>query len=179
MLAALLLTTAVVAERGPKPIHDRHVRPMSDFAHTIVDDALARSPTIRHLVDVIEQSDAIVYINFEYHTPALGVTQMLTATPYGRFISIAIDITLSADRREEILGHELQHATEIIAAPDVRDAAGMQALFKKIGWSLRDKEFETAAAMDTEMIVRRELSGESPKPARAPKTPRQSRQERS
>jgi hypothetical protein len=169
MLAALLLTTAVVAERAPQATHDRHVRPMSDLAHVIVDDAVARSPTIRHLVDVIEHSDAIVYVNFEYHTPALGVTQMLTATPYARFISIAIDITLPADRREEILGHELQHATEIIAAPEVKDDAGMQALFRKIGWGLRDREFETAAAMETEMRVRKDLNGVPSKPARTPK----------
>ena len=169
MLAALLLTTAVVAERAPQPTHDRHVRPMSDLAHTIVDDAVARSPTIRHLVDVIEHSDAIVYVNFEYHTPALGVTQILTATPYARFISIAIDVTLPSDRREEILGHEFQHATEIIAAPDVKDDASMQALYRKIGWSMRDREFETAAAIDTEMMVRRDLNGAATKPARVPK----------
>lgn len=169
MLAALLLTTAVVAERGPQATHDRHVRPMSELAHAIMDDATARSPTIRHLVDVIEHSDAIVYVMFDYHTPALGVTQMLTATPYARFLSVTIDITLPADRREEILGHELQHATEIIAAPEVRDEAGMLLLFKKIGWSLRDREFETAAAMDTEMLVRHELNGQATKPARAKK----------
>jgi hypothetical protein len=169
MLAALLLTTAVVAERGQTPTHDRHLRPMSALAHAIVDDALDRSPTIRHLVDVIEHSDAIVYVDFEYHTPALGVTQIVTSNAYARFISIAIDITLPSDRREEILGHELQHATEIAADPGVRDDAGMQVLFKKIGWSLRDHEFETAAAMSTEMMVRRDLHGAPTKPARSSK----------
>lgn len=45
-----------------------------------------------------------------------------------------------------ILGHELQHAAEIAAAPWVHDAGTLARLYRRIGLRLGSNAFDTAAA---------------------------------
>ena len=58
-----------------------------------------------------------------------------------------------------LLAHELQHALELAAAPDVRDQESCARLFARIGWPAGPQRFETEAARVTEGRVRRELRG--------------------
>ena len=51
----------------------------------------------------------------------------------------------SHDQRLALIAHELQHALEVIQHEDVVDAATMQAMFSKIGASVKGG-YETAAA---------------------------------
>jgi hypothetical protein len=157
MLPAIVLSVfvaiapAVIAPPFPR------VRPMSEDARALVDDAARRSPTIARLLRIIDRSDAVVYIDLRFDVRGEGVTTLFAASPYCRFIRVTIAKPVTGYRRIEMLGHELQHAVEIIQAPGVRDSAGMRRLFNKIGWLLGDLTFESNAAIDTEREVRREL----------------------
>jgi hypothetical protein len=57
------------------------------------------------------------------------------------------------------LAHELQHALEFAASPEVRDAAGFRRLFTRIGWSAGPHRFETVAARLAEQRALTELGG--------------------
>jgi hypothetical protein len=157
MLPAIMLSVlvaiapAVIAPKFPR------VRPMSDDARVLVEEAARRSPTIARLLRIIDQSDAVVYVEMQFEMRGEGTTTLFAVSQYCRFIRVTIAKTVTGYRRIEMLGHELQHAVEIIQAPDVRDSAGMRRLFGKIGWLLGDLTFESNGAIDIERQVRREL----------------------
>jgi hypothetical protein len=60
------------------------------------------------------------------------------------------------------LAHELQHAIEVASAPDITDAASIQALFRRIGrvrlGNRSAVTYETEAAERAGEAVQRELS---------------------
>ena len=157
MLPAILLSALVaIAPATIAPLFPR-VRPLSDDARALVEEAARRSPTIARLLRIIDQSDAVVYVDLRFEVRGEGATTLLAVSPSCRFIRVTIAKTVTGYRRMEMLGHELQHAVEIIQAPDVRDAAGMRRLFSKIGWLLGDLAFESDGAITAERDVRREL----------------------
>ena len=169
MLCSLLVSWLLLAD--PKttvrdasppavvPIH--RVRALASVTKDIVADASRRSATVRQLIAELDQTDIIVYIDLQFDLArAQGKTTFITANAAGRFLRIVIDAMLSAPRRQEILGHELQHALEIAHDPTVRDDEGMRRLFRGIGWQTGtgEQSFETGAAMEIEQRVHKELS---------------------
>lgn len=157
MLSAFVLSAVVglapLVAAGPNP----RVRPMSEAARQLVEEATKRSPTIARLIEFIERSDAIVYIDLEFDLRSEGATTLIAANDLCRFLRISIGKTLTTYRRIELLGHELHHTVEIIQSPQVRDGAGLRSLFSKIGWLLTDLSFESAGAISAERQVRNEL----------------------
>jgi hypothetical protein len=58
-----------------------------------------------------------------------------------------------------VAGHELQHALEVAAHPEVRDAATLGTLYEKIGIGMAHRgRFDTVAAQQAGRKVRNELS---------------------
>jgi hypothetical protein len=169
MLTSLLITLLVAGDRPPADAtHKRHVRPLSNIARTVVDEAVGRSPTIADMIAQIERLDVILYLEVNVPlSPSLGATTLMWTTAGTRFIKIALNVTLDPARRMELLAHELQHALEIAHA-GVHDDDGMRRLFRRIGWELRSGSFETAAAVAVERKVRRELGAARPKPQLLP-----------
>jgi hypothetical protein len=66
----------------------------------------------------------------------------------------------SGDRRLLTLAHELQHAIEVLEAPDVATAGAVDELFERIGTNTSAGVMETQAALDVERAVGRELSAD-------------------
>jgi hypothetical protein len=157
MLTALVFS-AVVGITPPIVKKSPRVRPMSQAAREVVDDAARRSPTIARFLEIIERSDTIVYIDLDFTLRSEGATTLIASNDLCRFIRVSIGKMLTTYRRIEMLGHELQHAVEIIQAPQVRDSTGVRQLFSRIGWLLTDLSFESAGAIGAERQVRRELS---------------------
>lgn len=159
MVAAVLLMLMVTIDPPkPSPARMTHLRPLSDIAQRIVSDATRASPTIASMIAEIEQSDLIVYFDVTTNAGAeIGATRLAGANASVRFLHVTIDLALDPHRRAAILAHELQHVLEVAGAPDVRDAAGMQRLFEKIGYRLGRQRSETSAAADVERAVDREL----------------------
>jgi hypothetical protein len=164
MLSAITLCAVIAISPPVAPSKIPRVRPMTDAARQMVEDASRRSPTVARLIEFIEQqTDAIVYVDLQFALPTDGLTSIVTANDQCRFLRVAIGRTLGIYRRIEILGHELQHAVEIIQARGVRDGSDLRRLFANIGWLLTDRTFESGEAIDVERQVRRELrSGINP-----------------
>lgn len=140
------------------------VRAMSGAARAILSEAVTRSPTIAHLIAVLQDERAFVFVDTRLDAAVpTGQTSLLTATSAGRYIHVVINPALSIDRRIELLGHELQHALEIAGADDVRDAQSFRHHFTEIGRAVgastvREAAYETDAAQDVERQVRRDLT---------------------
>jgi hypothetical protein len=135
IMMVLCLGGSAGAAQSPWPTADApaaHVRPLDARAAATLREGLMRSATLRELVGALEASDLVVYV---------GVTQMETpgrlnfmAVSVGtRFVRISLDFRVMEPFMIGCLGHELQHALEIAAAPDVRDQAGVERLYQRIG----------------------------------------------
>ncbi len=122
-------------------------------------DGVSRSPTFRRLVDAIDASDGIVYV--EYGKCRGGARSCLmgsiTVTGSSRILQVRIQKTQLEDNLVVSLGHELQHAIEVLSEPSVTTSAEMTWLFEKIG--IRSGGvFETRAAERVSDEIHRELA---------------------
>jgi hypothetical protein len=137
---------------------------MSNAARDVLTDGLSRSVTIRRLVQSLQVYRVFVLIDTRVD-PAVptGQTSLLAATTAGRYMHVVLNPAMPHDRRLELLAHELQHCLEIASSDDVLDGASLRRHFMDIGRLLgssaaREKAFETDAARDVEIQVRRDLS---------------------
>ena len=140
------------------------VRGIDPAAATLIRDLTVRSVTGRDLIDQLERSDLVVYVRRRLFTTTLLTGRIGFVAGDCRRRVVAIEIASPRNYVEELssLGHELQHAVEIAAAPTACDAASLAALYSRIGDPVerdagRADSFETQAAADTSIRVRREL----------------------
>jgi hypothetical protein len=118
-----------------------------------------QSATFRELIDAINTSDGIVYVEagecgHDVTACLVGVTR---AGAY-RMPWIKVD----QDKREcdfiASIGHELQHAVEILSDSDARSGAGMFLYYLRMGRGRNGPiVFETTAAADAGIAVRSEI----------------------
>ena len=120
-------------------------------------------PTVRELIDRVEDSNVIVYVGVSpllKSTLAGRVTWMTQAGDY-RYLRITVSTDLTFDQAIASLAHELQHVVEVIDDPGVVDERTLVALYKRIGHPSRaaaSAAWETVAAQEAGTRARRELS---------------------
>lgn len=141
-----------------------HVRAVSEHARRTLAEGLSRSSTIARLVNELNASDVIVFIDTRVD-PAMptGETMLMATTPSVRYVRVILNPRMTVDERVEYLGHELQHAAEIAEDAGAVDSQSMRKRFSAIGRELgastqREKSFETEGARLVSVAVRRELS---------------------
>lgn len=146
-VAALIacLAAPVAAADGEKCIP--RLRSVDHQILELIREGCLRSPTFKRLVEEVEHSDLIVYFEATRQVPRSmqAYLQLAGAAPTVRFLRIAVKIPASSNTLIAQLGHELQHATEIARAAEVRDQAGMEALYRRIG-DQSEVGWETTAA---------------------------------
>jgi hypothetical protein len=161
VLLSLLVFTAVAFGRGAdaaEPIS--RLRPMEKDAERLVHEGLSRSSTFRQLADRIRRSDVIVYIQVRPDMPkqAGGSLRFLARSATDRFVLVSINTYHSWPMKLALLGHELQHVTEVADATDVTSAEGLRALYRRIGVRVRTDAYDSHAAQVAGQSVREELS---------------------
>lgn len=160
--AAIAIALTATPSRAQDPGPATHLRADSDTMR-LFHDLLARSPTARDMVEVLEQSDVVVYIRQQWFpTNTLrGRTGCVASSPPRRILVIDISSRMRAREQLVALGHELRHALEIAGAPSVCDAESLSSLYSRIGemtgYDSRGATFETQAAADAGERVRQEL----------------------
>ena len=160
----ILATGHAVAAPPPSPppsLPWARTRPLSASALALIETAAERSAIVQGLLDDLERTDLVVYIAdampgaFVGPKSAMTLVSGVTAT---RYVMIRIDsMRLPLKARIAALGHELYHALEVAAAPEVKDSAGLAALYRRIGWEGRQDRFETQEAREVSRRVRSEL----------------------
>jgi hypothetical protein len=153
VLAAIILCSAA-SEASASAADAPRVRSSDTAILALLHEGADRSATFSTLVDRVEHSNGIVYVEFGYcafgHLNACVLP--LIASPHGdRYLRIIVtpDKTRrSHDQLLALIAHELRHALEVFDDADVVDAASMNAMYKRIGTPETDglKGYETSAA---------------------------------
>ena len=160
VLAALI--TGPVQARSNVPLNAQaHVRAMQPDGEKLLALGLATSTTFRGLIDRLEHSDVIVYVDVRSDMPQSlgGSLQFLARSVTDRFVRIRINRNSSRLWQTALLGHELQHAVEVANAPDVESTSGLRALYRRIGVRTGVDAFDSMAAQQAGYAVRAELAG--------------------
>lgn len=127
----------------------RRVRPNdSPLLARLLDEGANRSATFRRLVETIDQTDGIVYVQegrCGHHVRACLALTVQVAGPH-RVLRIVVDPRRDRDELIAAIGHELQHAVEALSDPHVRNDATIYSFFDRIGPTDRGR-FETQAAI--------------------------------
>lgn len=137
------------------------VRPYGYRAMQLFLQGMERSRTMRALVDRLEQSDVIVYVEMQ---PAIvgrlaGKMTWVAAAGRFRYVRVSLNPQLQTDLLIATLGHELQHALEVALEPRIVSEPTLEAFYARHGMSMLNETsgWDTEAAREMGDVVRREL----------------------
>ncbi len=137
----------------------RHVRGLDAAAGALLQTADERSPTVSQLLSELDQSDMIVGVQtIMFAVPGTGDLTFLASAGGWRHVRIRIERRASIADQIAWLGHELRHATEIASSPVVCDVTTLKAFYARAGRQIAVGRYETAAAGDVFLQVRREAT---------------------
>jgi hypothetical protein len=163
VLCSALLVAHVDAAASDKPrAGGQRIRPQDPRTTQLLREGIARSETFRALVERIEASNVFVYVAvspFIKSSLSGQLTWMTQAGPY-RYLRATLSTDQSSDQAIATLGHELQHAVEVVDDEKVVSEKTLVALYKRIGEPSRavtNAGWETIAAQEAGYRVRREL----------------------
>ena len=155
--------TTVGPADAVRPLYTR-VRSDDRYVIALIRKGYERSVAFRELVDRIQQSNVIVFVQ-----PGLCASGRIRSclvavagSEHDRHIRIRLDPQHTIENGLiAAAAHELQHAVEVVEHPDVVDGGTLQALYRRIatgrcGQGLSE-ECETERALLTERTVFREL----------------------
>lgn len=165
----LALALAVPASASSEPLAGKrpdhlglHVRGATPKVKALIDEGIRRSPSFKALVERLNRSDVVVYINVTRDLPVGldGRLAFMTSAGSVRYLHAQVLDGLGVDGIIAVAAHELQHAAEVAEHPDVRDAPAMERLYQRIGErsSIAHNRYDTAAARSMGRRVRQELS---------------------
>jgi hypothetical protein len=145
-------------------LNARHVRSSEQNILALLGAGEIRSPTFRHLLEGLDESDVIIYLDPNSRRTSLYgylVNHVTIAGRY-RYLRARVGTQGSEERLIAVIAHELEHATEVAGAADVRDDDALLEFFQRAalryGCEGGGECFETKAARDLEQLVARELS---------------------
>jgi hypothetical protein len=143
-----------------------HVRSSNPVLLQLIEEGAERSTAFRRLIDTINMSSTIVYVEFGFC--AFGhldgcLLPYVTESHGTRFVRAIVtpDRTRrSHDQLLALIGHELQHVVEVTEHDEVVDVRSMQTMFARIGTPLKaaGRGYETSAARDVGDAVLSEVS---------------------
>lgn len=163
MVMAVALVVPSAAIGGVVEGFDR-VRSSDPALYAVLRSAAERSALFRQMVEAINASDAIVYV--EPGTCKRNERACLTAISVmgaSRALWVRVD-TRTHDSDANVMGaigHELRHTLEVIADPGVTSNETLYYFYRNYGFHSLVGSFETLAAMDTGHAVHDEVQATS------------------
>jgi hypothetical protein len=152
-----ILVLALMSLSEPSADPTSHLRAASPVVRSLIDEAMVSSAIVNRLVAQLQRSDTIVYVEMTGSPEVPRARTMLaSASRDVRFLRISISVLIPPMERMPLLAHELQHATEIAAATEARDEAGIRQLYQRIGLGGGSDRWETREAGEVERQVRAE-----------------------
>jgi len=159
-----MVVASALVVHGPARAHQeaaRIARVRSDvpMINAAITRGNLRSPTFRRLFETIGNSDGIIYVQEGYCGISIRSCLQLWVGVAGpnRFLRIRVS-TRKAPGCELVasIGHELQHAIEVLSNPKIRDSLGMFRLFDLNGRTSYGT-YETDAALEVGLAIEREI----------------------
>jgi hypothetical protein len=153
----------------------QHVRSSEPWILALINTGFARSAAFRQLVDTLNASDVIVYVESQVtresrqiHRGSLDAYLIHHVVDQGghRYLRIGLGARGSDRRLISVLAHELQHAVEIALVPEIRDDESLQNFFSRasLSFSCAGACYETQGAIDIQRKVNEELAARAAKP---------------
>jgi hypothetical protein len=150
------LSAAADAVPGNQPM--THVRSSNSDLTALIEQAGQRSATFRGLLDTINASDSIVFV--EAGDCGHGVRACfvsVAASGAYRYMRVIVDTRKADWDLMGSIGHELRHTIEVIDAPRVRDNVSKHFFYEQIGTRGTATSRETRVAVDAGNTVRAEV----------------------
>ena len=164
--AAILSSDRVVARQEPEPTNAERpdasevprVRTDHPVLATLIREGLDRSPTFRHLVDAIQTTDGVVYVEQGRCGHGVRVCLALSITVAGphRVLRVVVEDLHPEAEAIRAIAHELYHALEILGQSSITTSEAIYLFYKQYG-SWRGDAFETEAAIEAGNAVYWEL----------------------
>jgi len=163
IVAAFLTPQIMPASAGADEASSR-VRSTNPVILDLLKEARDRSATFRTLVEAIDHSNGIVYVEFGYC--AFGhldgcLLPIIASTHGDRYVRVIVSpekSRLNHDQLLALIGHELRHALEVLEHPEVVDVPTMENMYRSIGTPIAGQRgFETSAARSSGTAVLTEL----------------------
>lgn len=172
LIRIFVVAAIAIAHAGGSAFADdriENVRPRDSVAILLLQIGMERSQTFRQVVQDLRRSNVIVYVDVRQeprHGPSGSLTFMAQRDGW-RWVRATIDtgttdhpsVLRNVFHLTEILGHELQHAREVMAASSMENLDDFEAHFRRIGSSVGKRSFDTAKAMEIGRTVASELLG--------------------
>src|SRR5262245_16845255 len=135
-----------------------HVRSSKPELVSLIQQAGERSATFRGLIETINGSDGIVFVEEGDcgHGVRACFVSVAAAGSY-RYMRVVVDTRKADWDLMGSIGHELRHTIEVIGAPNVRDNASKYFFYEQIGMHGTATARETSAAVDAGNTVRDEV----------------------
>jgi hypothetical protein len=135
------------------------VRGADPIVTAMIVEATRSSPTFRRLVAAIDRTDGLVYAVRGRCPDGIRacLPHALTIAGTNRLLTIVIDDRRLGIDAEAALGHELQHALEVLTDPTVQTSAAIYRLYDRHAMRVGNR-FETADAVAAGVAVRAELT---------------------
>jgi hypothetical protein len=164
---AILAADRVAARQEPEPTNaDRpvasevpRVRTDHPVLATLIREGISRSTTFRRVVDAIQTTDGVVYIEqgrCGHGVRACLVLSITVAGPH-RVLRVVVEDLHPEAEAIAAIAHELYHALEILGQPSIRTMEAIYFSYEQHGSWRGGAFFETDAAVDAGNAVHREL----------------------
>ena len=143
---------------APRESAGARVRAQDLDLSTLIRQATDQSPTFRGIVDAIQASDGIVYVQRDRCRHYVRSCLVLWMGFLGPYRVLRVNVAAGKNDIETMasIAHELRHALEVLSEPGVRSSFGMYQLYTR-NHAWRGETFETAAAIDAGNAVYKEL----------------------
>jgi hypothetical protein len=165
MVAVLVLALSLAPGASEHPASRTlasAVRSSSTSIQALLVEAVRDSATFKRLVDALDASDGLVYV--ESGTCRRGGDKLnaclmndVVAAGGRRYLRILVDLRKDPVDLAGSIGHELQHAVEVLSDRSVTSMASMLSFYQGDGRN-GARSYETEAAVDAGLTVAREIS---------------------
>ena len=125
----------------------------------MIAEAQVRSATFKRLIDSIDATDGIVYVEEGecHHSVRACLPPLVTAAGGFRFLRVIVDARLEDWQVMSDIGHELQHALEVLSNTHARTDSSLFYLMLQ-GTSGNSADIrESGDAVKTGELVRKEI----------------------
>lgn len=165
-MSCVLVVTMVLAI-APEPARAQqppHLRVADRTLSELLKRGASLSPTLQQLLVRTEAASVFVFVECSQKLASrVGASLTLLTSVRGmRYVGVKVDCRLTAREIVGLLSHELQHALEISARPDIVDVDAMEAFYEDVGFQVfqdgNHRFFETDEAIAVQQRVVREVS---------------------
>ena len=134
------------------------VRSTHAYIRAMIEEATTRSSTLRRLVAAIAETNGIVYVEQGDCGHSVRACLTLSVTPAGdyRFLRVLVDARQPDWEVMASIGHELQHALEVLGEPALKTSESIFLFYVREGLTMGDS-FETPEAIRAGDAVRGEV----------------------